>query len=191
MKVKPDLYHVSLTESSYWPKSDGTPEEKLQHFNKEQEKFRKFPFLELEPFDKDSQYSQRLIKADVIVLSGENLLALAVGGIKFEVQRKVDVDVDITKQLMELANKPLTLSTGGGTTYNNKCEVHMPGNMLSLHNEICLLEDSCTDELQRFLMQGWRIIAACPQPDQRRPDYVLGRFNPELDEQDTNARRAA
>lgn len=31
------------------------------------------------------------------------------------------------------------------------------------------------------LNNGWRIIAVCIQPDGRRPDYVLGRYNPELD----------
>lgn len=36
-----------------------------------------------------------------------------------------------------------------------------------------------TDVLQEQIAKGWRIIAACPQPDQRRPDYILGRFNPE------------
>lgn len=25
---------------------------------------------------------------------------------------------------------------------------------------------------------GWRILAVCPQPDQRRPDYILGRTKP-------------
>jgi hypothetical protein len=41
-----------------------------------------------------------------------------------------------------------------------------------------LLSDACSDALQNELDNGWRIIAACPQPDQRRPDYSLGRFEP-------------
>ncbi|WVR18126.1 hypothetical protein JXVLWARM_CDS_0075 [Burkholderia phage Bm1] len=63
--------------------------------------------------------------------------------------------------------------------FNHKVEVHMPGQALSNYNETMLLEDSCTDALQSVLDKGWRIIAACPQPDSRRPDYILGRFNPE------------
>lgn len=51
-----------------------------------------------------------------------------------------------------------------------------------------LLEDACTDQLQGALNSGWRIISACPQPDQRRPDYILGRFNPDQSE-DGGARR--
>lgn len=62
--------------------------------------------------------------------------------------------------------------------YNSKVDVHMPGQALANYNELMLLEDCCTDELARSLDNGWRIIAACPQPDQRRPDWILGRYNP-------------
>ena len=62
--------------------------------------------------------------------------------------------------------------------FNHRVEVHMPGQALSLYNETMLMEDACTDALQNSLSEGWRIIAALPQPDQRRPDYVLGRYNP-------------
>ncbi len=67
-----------------------------------------------------------------------------------------------------------------GHVYNEHVEVHTPGNMLATYNETLLLEDACTDELQKSLDNGWRIIAACPQA-QRRPDYILGRYNPEYD----------
>lgn len=62
--------------------------------------------------------------------------------------------------------------------FNQRIEVHMPGHALAMYNEVMLLEDSCTDALQSNLNKGWRIIAACPQPDSRRPDYILGRYNP-------------
>ncbi len=70
-------------------------------------------------------------------------------------------------------------------TYNGRVEVHMPGQALSLYNDTLLLENSCSDDLQKALEDGWRMIAACPQPDQRRPDYILGRYNP-LKEADGN-----
>ena len=47
-------------------------------------------------------------------------------------------------------------------------------------NEMRLLEDCCTDALQDVLNDGWRMIAICPQPDQRRPDYILGRVNTKI-----------
>ena len=45
-------------------------------------------------------------------------------------------------------------------------------------NEVHVLEDSCTDNIQELLDSGWRILACCVQPGGRRPDYVVGRFNP-------------
>ncbi|QBQ72395.1 hypothetical protein CPT_MTx_089 [Serratia phage MTx] len=63
--------------------------------------------------------------------------------------------------------------------WNHKCDIHMPGMALMTINQTMLMEDSCTDALQDAIDQGWRIIAACPQPDKRRPDYILGRYNPE------------
>jgi hypothetical protein len=74
-------------------------------------------------------------------------------------------------------------------SYNSKCDVHVPGLGLMILNETMLLEDSCTDQLQTALDNGWRIVAACPQPDSRRPDYVLGRYNPERDQGDSSATR--
>ena len=74
------------------------------------------------------------------------------------------------------------------TNFNRKVEVHMPGQALSVYNEVMLLEDSCTDMLQSNLNKGWRIIAACPQPDSRRPDYILGRFNPNHESDDRASR---
>jgi hypothetical protein len=66
-------------------------------------------------------------------------------------------------------------------TFNQRVNVHVGGGLITTYNELKLKEDSCTDELQRELNDGWRIVAVCVQPDQRRPDYILGRFNPNLD----------
>lgn len=65
-----------------------------------------------------------------------------------------------------------------GHIYNEHCEVHTPGNMLATYNETMLLEDACTDALQTSMDDGWRIVAVCPQA-QRRPDYIMGRWNPD------------
>lgn len=42
-----------------------------------------------------------------------------------------------------------------------------------------VLEDCCTDELQRWLDRGWRLLAVCPPNDARRPSYVMGHFEKE------------
>ena len=88
-----------------------------------------------------------------------------------EKAQQIDKTIDIMKQ----------------QTFNQKCNVHVGGGMIATYNDLKLKENSCTDELQCELNNGWRIIAVCVQPDQRRPDYVLGRYNPELDTYNKNS----
>lgn len=59
--------------------------------------------------------------------------------------------------------------------FNQRCDVHVPGLGLLAIEEVRHENDCCTDYLRDLMADGWRIIAACPQPDQRRPDYILGR----------------
>lgn len=63
----------------------------------------------------------------------------------------------------------------GEQHYNLKCNTPVTDNFLSKINQIMLLENCCSDELQNKLSEGWRIISVAPQPNQRRPDYVLGK----------------
>jgi hypothetical protein len=56
-------------------------------------------------------------------------------------------------------------------------QVHLPGNELLEIDEVQIVENACTENLQGELDQGWRIIAVCPLAGQRRPDYVLGRYS--------------
>lgn len=65
--------------------------------------------------------------------------------------------------------------------FNQLVNVYTPGNTLSVFNELMLSQDACTDSIQRDMREGWRIVAVCPQPDQRRPDYIMGRYNPDRD----------
>lgn len=66
-------------------------------------------------------------------------------------------------------------------TFNKKTNVHVGGGLITTYNDLLLKEDVCTDVLQQELNNGWRIIAICVQADQRRPDYILGRYNPTLE----------
>lgn len=59
--------------------------------------------------------------------------------------------------------------------FNTKVGVHISDLGLLNIKEVDVLEDICTDTLQKWLDEGWRIITVCPQPDKRRPDYILGR----------------
>lgn len=69
--------------------------------------------------------------------------------------------------------------TRPNVVYNEHVKVVMPGIGLLQFDHVTVVYDTCTDELRSYLKLGWRIIAVCPQPDQRRPDYVLGRVGPE------------
>ena len=184
MKVSPELFNVEILECYTWGDS-------VEKFNELQCKFKGVSFLTLADFDPDESHTQYVISERELVLSKEQILELAINNIKTKVKQKIVVDVDITKQLIELAEKPIKLiqENNEGATYNSKCEVHMPGHSLSMYNETLLLEDSCTDILQSSLNSGWRIIAACPQPDNRRPDYILGRFNPNFEADGSAERR--
>lgn len=109
--------------------------------------------------------------------------------IKFEVVDEIKVNEDdptdinsVMRKFNRMAAKLMSLpglqrNDSHHDAYNQKVDVHMPGQALSTYNEVLLLENVCTDALQESLIRGWRIIAACPQPDARRPDYILGRFN--------------
>lgn len=82
-------------------------------------------------------------------------------------------------RLEELINKLEQFGTSVGPgQFNEKVEVYTPDMGLMLFNRVTLLEDACSDALQAELDNGWKIIAACPQPNQRRPDYILGRYDP-------------
>lgn len=59
---------------------------------------------------------------------------------------------------------------------NNKCNVVVAGTTVIDIDEVLLAPDYCTNSLQEHLNEGWRILAICVQPDQRRPDYILGRI---------------
>lgn len=61
------------------------------------------------------------------------------------------------------------------TQFNSRVNVHVPNLGTLTMNEVSYHEDCCTDNLQNQLDDGWRILAVCVQPNQRRPDYILGR----------------
>lgn len=61
------------------------------------------------------------------------------------------------------------------TPLNNKVKVIVPGLGLLDITTVEVMTDACTDLLNERLAAGWRILAICPQPDQRRPDYILGK----------------
>jgi hypothetical protein len=105
--------------------------------------------------------------------------------IPITVRKKVYIDVEVktrVEDFTELAEKfERSIGKIPKNLFNNKCEVHIGGSLLMTVNDLKLLENSCTDVIQENLNHGWRIVACCVQPDGRRPDYILGRYNSERD----------
>lgn len=136
-------------------------------------------------------YSQylRLVESTHIAQASDLVLYCELG-FNFQVKQKLEVNIDPSKVFEEIAQKQEVSLKGPevGNTYNSKVDVHMPGNMLGSYNQVMLLEDACSDALQTQISSGWRIIAACPQSDQRRPDYILGRYNENYEIEDSAAR---
>lgn len=79
----------------------------------------------------------------------------------------------LTKTINELASK-IDYISNKQFDFNAKCNVHVPSLGLLRITTVDYCNDMCTEQLQKRLAEGWRIIACCPQPDQRRPDYILG-----------------
>lgn len=90
---------------------------------------------------------------------------------------------DILHRAMHRITNPVVATSGDGESadlqYNDKVRAMQPDDaVMGRVVRLRLLENACTDEVQGRLAEGWRIIAVCPQPDQRRPDYVLGHALP-------------
>lgn len=167
MNIK--LYRIALPTSQYWHLDEYT---KLYD---ESAIYEEVLGLVREPYFNDPSYATRTIfKEPYFIINQQQLL---------DISEKAPVKVQqvIIQAIDDIFVKAgEVLAVGGDNIYNNKCEVHMPGNILVTYNQVMLLENCCTDMLQSQLEIGWRIITVCPQNDQRRPDYILGRFNPDL-----------
>ncbi len=135
--------------------------------------------INMEALDAGDYY--RVFPSSEVVLTAEQYVDLMVTGAELTDVAPVNNPAlnagENFSNVIDKMNEVLAMETSHGT-YNTKCDVHMPGQALSMYNDTQLMEDACTGALQEQLNKGWRIIAACPQPDQRRPDYILGRFNP-------------
>ncbi len=121
-----------------------------------------------------------ICRAAEFTVSEKQVVDLMLDGIEFKIKKQVKIHDDLPNLARRLEAILVKMETmkGDGKEFNEKVHVHMPGNALMSFNVTMLLEDACTDQLQQTMDRGWRIISVCPQPDQRRPDYILGRFDP-------------
>jgi hypothetical protein len=54
-------------------------------------------------------------------------------------------------------------------------QITIPDFALMAIKNVTWLDDACTEDVQKKLDDGWRILAVCPPNNARRPDYILGR----------------
>ncbi|PHR58796.1 MAG: hypothetical protein COA47_10345 [Robiginitomaculum sp.] len=170
MKIDVQFFKINLTAGYCGSEKD---------HDKFCEKFVAFG-IETKPYDKESHWGSPFVEGSDIVVDKERLVELVVAGVEFKVEGDLKSSVTIGKDLEDMCNKVGDRLAGTAPVepgnYNVKCEVHQPGQALSMYNNVLLLEDACTDRLNDHLEQGWRMVAACPQPEQRRPDYIMGRY---------------
>ena len=122
---------------------------------------------------------KQLKGAELIFATDQIVASIVLSGVNITVDKAHEVIGNVFERVANTHHNQLIEPTGNA--YNQKCEVHMPGQNLSTYNDVVLLENCCSDELQNSLDEGFRIIAACPQPNARRPDYILGRWDPQRD----------
>lgn len=119
--------------------------------------------------------------------SAEYLVDLAEHGALLE---ELNVRVELcgfhsNSMLVKMADRIRDLETKGTledrTLYERGAllQLHVPNVGLIQYNEFDVLEDSCTDKLQEAIDEGWRVVAVCPPNAQRRPDYIIARYNPD------------
>lgn len=114
-----------------------------------------------------------------ITLVGEKLMEL---GVEFEVKAVAqnafikDVDAKLQELTRKLKLVEIQLYSSGKIV-----QVHVPNLGLLAINEVQYMENACTEALQRELEAGWRILAVCPPLMERRPTYIIGRYNPSLE----------
>lgn len=117
---------------------------------------------------------------NVVICTAEQVISLVKSGYcgtysqmeNIEELGEFDAGPDVEDLFKIMADKVAELAPA---SFNDRCNQHQPNSALFSVAETMLLENSCTDALQEQLALGWRIIAVQPQPDQRRPDYILGR----------------
>lgn len=132
-----------------------------------------FPSLPENP-DTYSSLNDELTDLDLV---GEFLVSTGIDftikPVKHNIFRKPGTEDRLRK--MEREMKLLRFQAHAG---DSVAQIHVPNIGLLMVNEVEVVEDICTNALQTYLDEGWRILAVCPSIDQRRPDYILGRHNP-------------
>jgi len=82
--------------------------------------------------------------------------------------------------LTKMRDRGDLMDRGGPLDYQagRLIQITVADNMLMFVNEVEWEDDCCTQDVQKRLDEGWRILAVCPPNAARRPDYIFGRTKP-------------
>lgn len=130
-------------------------------------------FKELKPMDQWSYDWMPHYEIKEIFLDVEQLEKLSEDIFDF-ITIKPLKKVSFSKELPDLSVKDIDIKNVKDVLAKT-LQVHLPSNELLRIKEVIVEDDLCTDELQKKLDDGFKILAILPQAGQRRPDYVLGR----------------
>lgn len=170
---------------------EGKTEEEVKELKKRLalDRMAKYPRCEAFDADLDESEFMRLslerVGSDVRIKKAREVV------VSVDTSTAIETAMDMMSQqmdhLVKLQDKCLSqLQKASELAFNAKCGSPVANEFLSSINSTMLLEDSCTDVLQDALNKGWRILNVTPQPDQRRADYVLGRYDPNAKQLDND-----
>jgi hypothetical protein len=108
------------------------------------------------------------------LVDDEGLRVIARLGLTVRLAEDSNVDTMLTK----LQDRVCTLEAQWRKEehqFSDRVQICIPDSPLLYIDEVTYLEDACTNNVQNYLDDGWRILAVCPPNAQRRPDYIFGR----------------
>ena len=113
------------------------------------------------------------------LVTDDNISVIQKFGLTFKISDR-QADGGVGTMLVKLTDRIRSLELDAANTAQliqngAAVQIHVPDLVLLGFNEVTHADNCCTDALQSFLEEGWRIIAVCPPNAQRRPDYILGR----------------
>ena len=138
--------------------------------------------LERHPEDAEYEHQRNRLKGYMYTADAVELLEVLPKGFEATIQGEASVSlyVAIWHEIRQIKRKILLLDTRDephpqqhNRMYNDN---HIANESLLRIKETRVFDDCCTESIDKKLTEGWRILAVCPQPDQRRPDYILGRM---------------
>lgn len=118
--------------------------------------------------DQSQEWRRNYWSIEGLCVTSELAALTKLGFAKFQVSR-------VRGLFSEREPRHILADAASGAAGIVNIDIHVPGSVsLMTVQTVHWLEDACTQDLQRWMNDGWRIIAVCPPNDTRRPTYIIG-----------------